>query len=209
MNIVSAEVIPTRRGRPRSESAKSAILAATAAILLERGLREMSIDDVAAKAGVSKATIYRWWRSKADLALDTILTEVTRRVPMPDTGSLAGDLRARARATVRAFRSPTLGPVLGALIGEAQVDPELALALRDRVIRPLRQASLEIFKRAIARGEIARDTPSEVALDMLISPVYYRLLLRTGPLDGRLADQVADLLLAGLRPRVPDSPANR
>ena len=165
----------------------------------------MSIDDVAAKAGVSKATIYRWWRSKADLALDTILNEVSRRVPMPDTGSLAGDLRAGARATVRAFRSPTLGPVLGALIGEGQVDPDLALALRDRVIRPLRRASLDIFKRAIARGEIAKEVPVEVALDMLISPIYYRLLLRTGPMDANFADQVADLLLAGLRPAPPST----
>jgi AcrR family transcriptional regulator len=200
---VSGEVIPAKRGRPRSESAKAAILAAAASILRVQGLREMTIDAVAAQAGVSKATIYRWWDSKAELALDTILAEVSRRIPLPDTGSLAGDLRLRARATVRAFGSPTVGPVMAALIGEAQADPDFAIAFRDRVIRPLREASAQIFKRAIARGEIAEDVPVDVALDLLVSPAYYRLLLRTGRLDARFADQVADLLLAGLQPAPP------
>ena len=200
---MSVSGIPPKRGRPRSESAKAAILAAAASILRELGLREMTIDTVAARAGVSKATIYRWWDSKAELALDTMLAEALHLLPLPDTGSLAGDVRARARATVRAFRSPTLGPVFASLIGEAQADPDFAIAFRDRVIRPLRDASREIFKRAIARGEVAEDVPVEVALDLLVSPAYYRLLLRTGPLDVRFADQVADLLLTGLRPKPP------
>jgi AcrR family transcriptional regulator len=195
---MSAAVIPKRRGRPRSESAKAAVLAAATAILNEEGLREMSIDAVAARAGVSKATIYRWWRSKAELALDTALADARQQIPLPDTGTLVGDLRARARATARAFRSPNLGPAMAALVGEAQADPAFARAFRDRVINPLREGSLEMFKRAIARGEIADDTPIEVALDMLVAPIYYRLLLRTGPLDTRYADEVVYLLLTGL-----------
>jgi AcrR family transcriptional regulator len=195
---MSAAVIPKRRGRPRSESAKAAVLAAATAILNEQGLREMSIDAVAARAGVSKATIYRWWRSKAELALDTALADARQQIPLPDTGTLVGDLRARARATARAFRSPNLGPAMAALVGEAQADPAFARAFRDRVINPLREGSLEMFKRAIARGEIAEDTPIEVALDMLVAPIYYRLLLRTGPLDTRYADEVVYLLLTGL-----------
>ena len=198
INSVSAVVIPKRRGRPRSESAKAAVLAAATAILKEQGLREMSIDAVAARAGVSKATIYRWWRSKAELALDTALADARQQIPMPDTGSLVGDLRARARATARAFGSPKLGPAMAALIGEAQADPAFALAFRDRVIRPLRDGSRELFKRAIARGEIAEDTPIEVALDMLMAPMHYRLLLRTGRLDAKFADEVVYLLLTGL-----------
>jgi AcrR family transcriptional regulator len=201
LNTMGGEVIPQRRGRPRSESAKAAILAAAAAILKEQGLREMSIDQVAVRAGVSKATIYRWWRSKAELALDTALVDARQEIPLADTGSLAGDLRARARATVRAFGSPTLGPVMAALIGEAQAEADFAVAFRDRVIRPLRETSLEMFKRAIARGEISESAPVESALDMLVAPIYYRLLLRTGRLDRRFADELVDLLLAGLLPR--------
>jgi AcrR family transcriptional regulator len=179
---------------------KAAILAAAGAILNEQGLREMSIDAVAARAGVSKATIYRWWRSKAQLALETFLEDVRQQIPWADTGSLAGDLRARARAMARAFSSPTLGPVMAALIGEAQAEADFAVAFRDRVIRPLRDTSLEMFKRAIARGEIAETTPIEAALDMLVAPIYYRLLLRTGRLDRRFADEVVELLLAALLP---------
>jgi len=160
----------------------------------------MSIDAVAERAGVSKATIYRWWRSKAELALDTYRADFLQRVPAPDTGSLAGDLRPRIRATARAFASPALGPVLAALIGEAQADPAFAIAFRDRVIRPLREDSLAILKRAIARGEITENIPIEVALDMLVAPLYYRLLLRTGPLDWRLADTLVASVLAVLAP---------
>jgi AcrR family transcriptional regulator len=195
---MSSAVIPKRRGRPRSEAAKAAVLAAATEILNEQGLREMSIDMVAARAGVSKATIYRWWRSKAELALDTALADARQQIPMPDTGTLVGDLRVRARATARAFGSPTLGPAMAALIGEAQADPAFAIAFRDRVIRPLRDGSRELFKRAISRGEIAEDIPIEVALDMLMAPMHYRLLLRTGRLDSKFADEVVDLLLAGL-----------
>jgi AcrR family transcriptional regulator len=198
INAVTSEVIPPRRGRPRSEPAKAAIIAAATAILSEQGLREMNVDAVAARAGVSKATIYRWWRSKAELALDTVLADARQQIPVPDTGTLAGDLRARARATARAFRSPNLGPAMAALIGEAQADPEFGIAFRDRVIRQLREGSLEMFKRALDRGEIAEGIDPEVALDMLVAPLYYRLLLRTGRLDARFADAVADLLVAGL-----------
>jgi AcrR family transcriptional regulator len=198
INSISSTVIPSRRGRPRSESAKAAILAAGAAILEEQGLRGTSVDAVAARAGVSKATIYRWWRSKEDLALDIYLADMRQRIPLPDTGNLAADLRTRARATARAFSSRNLGPVLAELIGEAQADPAFGLAFRDRVIRPLREESLAILKRAQARGEIGSEIPVEVALDVLVGPLYYRLLLHTGRLDARFADQVVDLLLAGL-----------
>jgi AcrR family transcriptional regulator len=160
----------------------------------------MSVDSVAGRAGVSKATIYRWWRSKAELALDTVLADARQQIPVPDTGTLAGDVRARARATAKAFRSPNLGPAMAALIGEAQADPVFALAFRDRVIRQLREASLGMFRRATDRGEIADGIDSEVALDMLMAPIYYRLLMRTGRLDARFADQVADLLLAAISP---------
>jgi AcrR family transcriptional regulator len=200
INAVRSAAIPPRRGRPRSEPAKAAIIAAATAILSEQGLREMSVDAVAARAGVSKATIYRWWRSKAELALETVLADARQQIPVPNTGNLAGDLRARARATAKAFRSPNLGPAMAALIGEAQADPEFALAFRDRVIRQLREGSLEMFKRATARGEIAEGIDPEVALDMLIGPIYYRLLTRTGRLDARFADQVAGLLVAAISP---------
>src|SRR5207302_5479439 len=159
------------------------------------------MDDIAARAGVSKATIYRWWTSKADLALDAFLGDVTQRVPIPDTGSLEGDLRTRMRATTRTYGRPPLHDVLSALVGAAQFDAPFAEALKTRVVGPLREGSREVFRRAIARGELAADTPYELALDMVVGAVYYRLLLKTAPIDRRLADGTVDLILKALGPQ--------
>jgi AcrR family transcriptional regulator len=217
INAMASAPIPTevaRRGRPRSERARAAILAAASAILAEQGLREMTVDDVAERAGVSKATIYRWWKSKAELALDAFVGDVRARVPVPDTGSLAGDLRARLRATVRTYARPPLRPVLTALVGEAQFDPAFAEMLRQHVVRPLREGSRDVFRRAIERGEIPVGAPFDLALDMAVGAIYYRLLLGTGPIDVRLADQAVDLVLAALRTPgpssgTPESPGSR
>ena len=188
----------SHRGRPRSEKARAAILDAAWETLATDGLRVMTMDTVAERAGVSKATIYRWWGSKAELALETFLARVEEQVPVPDTGSLAGDLRARIRATVRAYGRPPLRPILTGLVAEAQFDPAFRAALRERAIGPLRNASREAFRRAEARGEIPAGAPADLAFDMLVGAVYYRLLLESGPVDTRLADDLVDLLLAGL-----------
>lgn len=201
MSDTALAAVPARRGRPRSERAKAAILAAASEILEAEGLREMSVDAVAARAGVSKATIYRWWDSKADLALDTFLNDARRELAPPDTGSFARDLRARGRTIARAYGRSPLGSALAHLIGEAQADSDLARELRERVIAPLREGSRDIFRRAIARGEIPKDTPVDVVIDMLVGPIYYHLVLGTGLLDSRLADRVTDFLLDALKPK--------
>jgi AcrR family transcriptional regulator len=207
--MASASIPPdaskVRRGRPRSERARSSILAAASAILAEEGLREMTVDDVADRAGVSKATIYRWWKSKAELALDSFVGDVRARVPVPDTGSLAGDLRARLRATVRTYARPPLRGVLKALVGEAQFDPAFAELLRRLVVEPLRDGSREIFRRALERGEISADAPVDLALDMAVGAIYYRILLGTAPVGIRLADQAVDLVIAALKTPGPSS----
>ena len=102
------------------------------------------------------------------------------------------------RATVHAYGRPPLGPILAALIAEAQFDPAFRAALGERAIGPLRDASLEAFRRAEARGEIDAGAPSDLALDMLVGAVYYRVFLQSGPIDTRLADDSVELLLAGL-----------
>jgi hypothetical protein len=101
-------------------------------------------------------------------------------------------------ATVHAYGRPPLGPILAALIAEAQFDPAFRAALGERAIGPLRDASLEAFTRAEARGEIDAGAPSDLALDTLVGAVYYRVFLKSGPIDTRLADDSVELLLAGL-----------
>src|SRR6266516_6389447 len=111
------------RGRPRSEKAQNAILEAAAELLLEQGLAAVSMDAVAARAGVSKATIYRWWPTKETLALDALFHEWETAPTLPNTGSLRGDLLALLRPWVRRLRSRPYGRVIAALLAEAHADP--------------------------------------------------------------------------------------
>lgn len=190
---------PRRGGRPRSERSRRAILGAAEACLRDQGLRAMTIEGVADSAGVSKATIYRWWPSKGVLALDAIHEQwVTARGLIPDTGGLRADLRERLRATVRMLTRTPLGSALADLIAEAQTDPELARAYHERVLEPLRGQIRTIFERALRRGEIPADADIEAAIDLVQGPLYLRLLHTHAPLDQRFADTLADLATSGL-----------
>jgi AcrR family transcriptional regulator len=189
------------RGRPRSEKARKAVLDAAAELLLARGLSAVSMDAVAEQAGVSKATIYRWWPSKETLALDALFTEWAAARPQPrDTGSLRGDLRSLLRPWARLASSRPYGRVLAALLTETHTDPVFAAEYRRRVVEPRRDQARAIFRRAIERGEIAADTKIEVALDLLYGALYHRLLHGHAPLTDRFTQDVIDLALAGIQP---------
>ena len=192
-----------QRGRPRSEQADRAIMAAALELLAERGIAGMSIEEVASRAGVGKATIYRRWSSKGALALDAFLAEFRQQQPLPDTGSLRGDLRASLRAWVRAVTHTPVGRILADLIGEAQHDKDLAVSYRERVLEPLRQQHRIMLDRAIARGEIPADTDREVALDLMFGAAQHRLLLGHLPLTERFVRQVVDVIIAGLQTPLP------
>jgi AcrR family transcriptional regulator len=171
---------------------------AAAEILAERGLSGMSIEEVAARAGVAKTTIYRRWTSRGTLALDAFLAEFQGQQPLPDTGTLAGDLLAALRAWVRSVTRTSAGRILPGLIAEAQRDPALATAWRDRVVERLRQQHKIMLDRAVARGEISPQTDYEVVLDLLFGAAYHRLLHRHQPLTDKFARQVVDYVVAGL-----------
>jgi AcrR family transcriptional regulator len=189
-----------QRGRPRSERARTAILEAASELLLARGLSAVSMDAVAERAGVSKATIYRWWPTKETLALDALYTEWAAARPHPrDTGSLRGDLLSLLRPWARLAGSRPYGRVVAALLTEAQTDPVFAAEYRERFVEPRRQQAREIFRRAIERGEIPADTKVEVALDLLYGPLYHRLLHGHAPLNDRFVHEVIDMVLDGVR----------
>lgn len=198
-----AERRPRRPGRPRSDQARKAILDAAAALLVEQGLDQMAVDEVAARARVSKATIYRWWGSKAELALDAFTAQMRPRLAVPDRGNLQTDLRSACRALTRHYGRPPLGPVLSQLVGEAQRDPALATELHQRITAPLRQVLLQVPERAIARGELPPDSPSNLLIDLMAGAVYYNVLTGTVALSRRYADSMADLLLRGFDARRP------
>jgi AcrR family transcriptional regulator len=199
---MAVRAIPIKKrppGRPRSERARSRILRAAAALLVTQGPRRMSIEGVADKAGVSKATIYRWWESKGELALDALVGELVAKMKdIPDTGSVEGDLRGYIRTVVRTYGNPTVGKTQAAIIGEMQSDAALRRAYRVRVTEPLRTESRKIFARALARGEISRDVDVDLVLDLLIGAVFIRLLFDLGPLNQRVADSLVDVALNGI-----------
>jgi len=199
MTNITEETRP--RGRPRSAKAQQAILAAAIELLLERGLHAMSMDDVAERAGVSKATIYRWWASKELLALDALATEWAAPSPNAerDTGSLRGDLLARFRPWLRQLNGKPFGRVIAGLIAEAQTDPEFAKLYREHFVQPRRDATRPLLLRAIDRGEILADTNLEVTLDLLYGPIYHRLLHGHAPLNDRFVQQVIDAVIAAVR----------
>ena len=194
---------PPRRGRPRSEKAHQAILAAAADLLLERGLAAVSMDAIAERAGVSKATIYRWWHSKETLALDALYHEWSD-VPAPaDSGSLRADLLSVMLPWARLAVSRPYGRVMAALLTEAASSPEFAREYHARFIAPRREGARVIIRRAVARGEIPPETNVEVALDLLYGPVYHRLLHGHAPVDDEFVRDVVDTALGGIAPAGP------
>ena len=161
----------------------------------------MSIEEVAARAGVGKATIYRRWPSKGLLALDAFVVLFSAEQPVPDTGSLRGDLLAALRTWVLAVTTTPNGRLLASLIGVAQHDPELHAAWRDRVLEPLRARHRVMLERAVARGEIPASVDFEVVLDLFFGAAQHRLLLGHLPMTGHFIESVVDIILSGIAPR--------
>ena len=188
-------------GGPRSEQARRALLEATAELLRERDLPTISADDIAERAGVSKATIYRWWESKSALALDAFLEELARgrEGPVPDTGSLRGDLFASLRARSRVLAAnPWLGRTMAVLVAKAASDPNLREAYLDHVVRPLRAQARVFFDRAVERREIPPDVDVDVALDLTYGAMYHRVFHGHAPLGDRFAKTVVDIVVTGI-----------
>jgi AcrR family transcriptional regulator len=194
-------VVTASRGRPRSEAAHKAVLAAAAELLLDRGLPGVSMDAVAERAGVSKATIYRWWPTKETLALDMLYNEWTKVTPQRyESGSLRVDLLALLHAWSRLASGRPYGPVVAALLMEGQTDPGFSAEYLRRMVEPRRDQARAIFADAIERGEIPAETKVEVAIDLIYGPLYHRLLHRHAPLDDQFVDDLVALALRGLQP---------
>jgi AcrR family transcriptional regulator len=186
-----------RPGRQRSEKARQAVLQAASELLPEMGLRAMTTDRIAARSGVSKATIYKWWPSKYAVAVDAFLSEMYAASPMPDTGSARGDFRVNLRGVMRFYRSAS-GRVFAQLVAEAQSDPEVFAELRDRMVASRRELVRAIWARGVARGELPAGIDPEVGLDLIYGPAMYRLVAGHGPLTDEAADAVVDAAMRGL-----------
>jgi AcrR family transcriptional regulator len=195
------ESSPARRGgRPRSSECELAILQATRELLVEGGVRGLTIEKVAARAGVAKTTIYRRWRDKDELALAVVLDMVEQVVMLPELGDTRAELLAFVNAAVEVLGSTLMGRVMQGLVSDLATDPELARAFRERVVS-VRNAEVErLVQRGIARGDLRPDTDAESAHELLIGPVYYRLLLTGQPLDRAFARNTVDAVLRAFAP---------
>jgi AcrR family transcriptional regulator len=190
---------PKTRGRPRSEPARQAILAAATDLLLARGLSAVSMDAIAERAGVSKATIYRWWPTKETLALDALHAQLTAPAEEPpDTGTLRGDLLALLLSWVERVRGRPYGRVIGAFVTEAATDPKFRELYLERYLEPRRAQARVVFARAIARGEIPASVDVEAAIDLLYGPLYHRLLHGHAPLTREFVEYVVAVVAGGL-----------
>jgi AcrR family transcriptional regulator len=196
---VNAE--PARRGgRPRSSEAELAILQATRELLVEGGVHGLTIEKVAGRAGVAKTTIYRRWRDKDELALAVVLDMVEQVVQLPVLGDTRAELLAFVNAAVEVLGSTLMGRVMQGLVSDLATDPDLAQAFRERVVS-VRDAEVErLVERGIARGDLRPDTDPATAHDLLIGPVYYRLLLTGQPLNRAFAKRTVDAVVRAFAP---------
>jgi AcrR family transcriptional regulator len=188
------------RGRPRSEESEEAIVAATLRLLVAKPLRDISMEEIARIAGVGKATIYKWWPSKAYVALDAFLRKANQMMPMPDTGSVRRDFLEQVRSLMVFYNGPA-GPILGQFVAEAQSDKEFAALYRERFLKPRREATGVIFDRGVKRGEIDQNLDRELVLDLIYAPAVYRLMVGHAPLDRKVADGIVSILFDGLDSR--------
>jgi AcrR family transcriptional regulator len=189
---------PKHRGRQRSEESEGAILSAVFQLLREKPLRDISIEEIAREAGVGKATIYKWWPSKAYLAFDGFSKRLKEMVPIRDTGNAERDFKEQLYALFAFFDSPA-GKLLGQFLGEGQVDEEFAQLFRERFLKPRRELVGAIFDRAVERGEIRSGLDRDLVLDLIYGPGFYRMMIRRAPLGRNAVDAMVSILFQGLR----------
>jgi AcrR family transcriptional regulator len=186
--------VAARAGRPRSAEADQAILDATIQCYAEQGFDGLTVEGVAARAGVGKATIYRRYPSKVDLVMAATSRLVGEASPPPDLGTVAEDLRALARGIVHLMVATEAGRCVSQIVGERARNPEFAEAHR-RFVAQRRGAVMAVVQRGIERSELRGDTDPALVVDLLTGPIFYRHLLSGDRLDLGYADRVADAVL--------------
>jgi AcrR family transcriptional regulator len=168
-----------RKGRPRSEESRRAVLEATLDLLRDRGFSDLSIDGVAAASGVAKTTIYRWWSNRQELAVEAFFEATRDELAFPDTGSTREDFRQQIHQLADLLRSPN-GHALSALIAAARHDDVLRAAIGQRWVAPRRVWGLERMQAAVKAEECVDGLRVASALEVLYSPIYARMLFGMG-----------------------------
>lgn len=181
-------------GRPRSEEAKKIILSTAYEMLIKDGFKAVTVDGIALKTGVSKATIYKWWPNKAAVVLDGYFEATANTLPIPDTGDVKTDLWMQVNNLTSFFLS-NKGKGITELIAEGQFDSNIAEEFRKRYIRPRRQITRTLLERGIAKGQLKEDTDLNLLIDLLYAPTFYRILVTGENIDKVYIEKVLNLVL--------------
>ncbi len=186
------------RGRPRDEKIDALVLSEALRLLADVGFRALTLDAIAAAAGVGKMTIYRRWPNKAAVIMDAFLTIVGPGSAFPKSASALHSIKLQMRLQAKLF-SGQYGQLIKALLGEAQFDSELSAAFAERWLQPRRRMTRVVLERAVAEGEVVPAADLDLMIDLLYAPLYYRLQLNLGTLNTQFTDKVFDAALAGFR----------
>jgi AcrR family transcriptional regulator len=179
------------------------ILQATRELLIELGVGRLTVERVAARAGVAKTTIYRRYRSKHDLALAVLLRMVNQIVSVPDRGDTRTELIEFVNGAVTVLGSTLMGRVMQGLVSDLATDSTLAEAFRGQIVAARLTEVRRLLDQGIARGDLRSDLDYELVHELLFGPVYYRLLLSGAPLDAALAQRIVDAVMPALRQQRP------
>jgi AcrR family transcriptional regulator len=157
------------------------------------------MEAIAERAGVGKATVYRWWPAKELVIVDAI-ARLTAAIPVPDTGSVDGDVLALMRVSVRRYRDPATAALLSGLVAAMARSAPIAAAVRSGFLGRWRAAMIAVLRRGVARGELRPDLDESTSLDLLSGPAFYRFLMLGQPVDESMARGVVAVVLRGLAP---------
>jgi len=194
------------RPDPRVERSRQAILEATLQLLARDGdVGSLTVEAVAARSGVAKTTIYRRWRDKWELALDAVMIDMLPRLDEPvDVGDTRKELLTVINSVVKTLATPPYGQAMQALVSQIATDPDLARVYREQVVEPRHAELTPVIKRGIARGDLRPDTDVRLIHELLVGPIFYRLLFSGAALDRNLGRRIVDAILAGFAPRIDD-----
>lgn len=201
-NVVATAPPPSGRrvGRPRSESAHRAILDAARELLIEEGFTRLRLEHVASRAGVGKATIYRRWASKEELAQELLSELAGPHIGIADMGDTRAELLAAVVNPMHALTDTPFGPVIRALLSQIAINPTLGDPFRATVVHGRRAEVSRVIARGIARGDLRPDADPDVATELLVGPVYFRLMFG-GELSADFARRIADAVYRGFAAR--------
>ncbi|MEU5160577.1 TetR/AcrR family transcriptional regulator [Streptomyces sp. NPDC020875] len=192
---------PDPKSERRSERARLAILGAAFDLVSRKGFAKVTIEAIAAQAGVGKPTIYRWWPSKGAVVLEAMNEELGDDFGFPDTGDITADLTTQITAVSQRLITGRMSEAFKGVLGEAQNDPALMKAFRETILEPSIAECRARLDSAVAAGELRSDVPTDVMIDLLYAPIHYRHFLGFGDDAVRRSAELVQHVMLGLRPR--------